>query len=48
MHDFINKQPAKIDEYDETLARRIIQKITVFEDHFKVELKSGVKVDIIE
>lgn len=46
MHDFINKQPTEIDEYDETLARRMIQKITVFEDHFNVEFKSSVDVDI--
>ena len=46
MHDFINKPPTEIDEYDETLVRRMIQKITVFEDHFNVEFKSGVDVEI--
>ncbi len=46
MDDFINKQPAEIDEYDKTLARRMIQKIIVFEDHFNVEFKSGVDIDI--
>lgn len=33
-------------EYDKALSKRIIQKITVFEDHFNVELKSSVEVDI--
>ena len=33
-------------QYDETLARRMIKKITVFENHFNVEFKDGVDVNI--
>jgi site-specific DNA recombinase len=34
--------------FDESLVRRLLQKITVFEDHFTVEFKSGVTVDVNE
>lgn len=46
LHDFINSQPADITEFDEKIVNRLIQKITVFEDHFSVEFKSGVSVEI--
>jgi hypothetical protein len=35
-------------EFDEDLVRRLIEKINVFSDHFTVEFKSGVSVDIKE
>ena len=44
--DYLKEQPSAITVFDESLARRILQKITVFEDHFTVEFKSGIKVDI--
>ena len=37
-----------ITEFDEALVRRLIEKITVFADHFTVEFKSGVDIDIAE
>jgi hypothetical protein len=46
MHDFINQQPALLTEFDEILSRRMIQKITIFENHFNLEFKSGVDADI--
>ena len=36
----------QIEEYDETLVRRMIEKITVYEDRFTVEFKSGTSVDV--
>jgi hypothetical protein len=48
MHDFINHQPALLTEFDEILSQKMIQKITIFEDHFNVEFKSGVDADIEE
>ena len=33
-------------EFDETLVKRWLKQITVWEDHFTVELKSGLKIDI--
>jgi len=43
---FIAKQKTDITEFDEALVKKLIEKITVFADHFTVELKSGVSVDI--
>ena len=44
--DFLKSQPSEITVFDESLVRRMLQKITVFEDHFAVEFKSGISVDI--
>ena len=46
MATFLQGQPASIAEYDEPLVRRLIEKVTVFEDMFNVEFKSGVTVDV--
>ena len=46
LQDFIRSQPAELTEFDDTLVRRWFKQITIFEDHYTVELKSGLKVDI--
>ncbi len=46
LQDFICSQPAELTEFDETLVRRWVQKITVWSDKYTVELKSGIRVDI--
>ena len=46
LQDFIRQQPTTITEFDETLVKRLIAKITVFEDHFTIDFKSGVTIDI--
>ena len=46
LQDFIKSQPTTITEFDETLVSRLIAKITVFDDHFAVEFKSGITIDI--
>jgi site-specific DNA recombinase len=46
MSSFLQKQPAVLTEYDEPLVRRLIEKITVYEDKFTVEFKSGLTVDV--
>ena len=48
MGDFIKGQPTALIEYNEALIRRLIEKITVYEDKFTVEFKSGVSVDVNE
>ena len=35
-----------ITEFDETPVKRIIAKITVFEDRFTIDFKSGFTIDI--
>ena len=46
MGDFLKEQPTAITEYDESLVRRLIEKVTIYEDKFTVEFKSGVTVDV--
>ena len=48
LQDFINSQPTTITEFDEALVKRLIEKITVFEDRFAVRFKSGVEIEIKE
>lgn len=46
MWEFLNSQPTEVLEYDEQLVRRLIEKVTVYEEQFEVEFKSGMKVDV--
>jgi site-specific DNA recombinase len=46
LQNFIANQSTEITEFDESLVRRLVEKITVFPDHFTVEFRSGVTVDI--
>ena len=43
---FLDEQETQIAEYDENLVRRLIERITVHDDHFIVEFKSGVEVEV--
>ena len=46
LQDFIAKQKTDITEFDEALVKKLIEKIAVFADHFTVEFKSGLTIDI--
>ena len=46
LQDFIREQPKEITEFDETLVKRLIDRITVFDEYFTVEFKSGVVIEI--
>jgi len=46
MTEFLNEQSYELEEYDEQLVRRLIEKITVFEEKLTVEFKSGIELDI--
>jgi site-specific DNA recombinase len=48
MSTFLKEQPPDITEYDEQLIRRLIEKVTINEDKFTVEFKSGLTVDVEE
>lgn len=48
MSAFLQEQPTALTEYDEALVRRLVEKITVYEDKFTVEFKSGLKVAVNE
>lgn len=43
LQDFIRSQPAELTEFDEVLVRRWFKQITVYEDHYTVELTDCVK-----
>lgn len=48
MSVFLREQPTAIAEYDELLVRRLVEKVTVYEDKFTVEFKSGMTADVDE
>ena len=48
LQNFIKQQSATLEVFDDTLVKRWLEQITVWEDHFTVELKSGLKIDIEE
>lgn len=49
LHDFITQNPqTELTEFDEALVRRLLQKVTVYDDYYTVKFKSGVGVDVVE
>lgn len=46
MQQFLAEQTQDITEYDERLVRRLIEKITVYEEKVTVEFKSGTSLDV--
>ncbi len=40
------QQPAHLEAFDEALVKRWLERIIVWDDHFTVELKSGLKIEI--
>ena len=47
LRDFIISQPSGITEFDETLVKHLLKKVTVYEDKLVFEFKSGVMVDVV-
>lgn len=48
MRKFLQAQPTALIQYDESLVRRLIEKVTVYENKFTVEFKSGLTTDVNE
>jgi site-specific DNA recombinase len=48
MSTFLKKQSTALSKYDEQLVRRLIEKVTIYEDKFTVEFKSGLTVNVDE
>lgn len=46
MQEFLENQTDRISEYDEQLVRKMIEKITIYDDKFVVEFKSGTSLDV--
>lgn len=45
--EFIQQQDSELTEFDESLVRRWIKEIIVWDERFSVELRSGVRVEIM-
>lgn len=46
LQDYIAQQTVHLTEFDESLVRRRINQITIWDDRITVELKSGVSIDV--
>lgn len=46
LQDYIAQQTTHLTEFDESLVRRWIKQITIWDDRITVELKSGVSIDV--
>lgn len=46
LRKFIRSQPSEITDFDETLVKKLLEKVTVHEDYLKFRFKSGVMVSI--
>ena len=43
---FLDRQTTKVTDYDEGLVRRLIEQITVFDDHLVFEFKTGLETEV--
>lgn len=46
LNEFIEQQDSELTEFDESLVRRWVKQITIWDDRITVELKSGVSIDV--
>lgn len=46
LETFLNEQSSSIKEFDDALARRLLESVTVYDDKYKVRFKSGIEIDI--
>ena len=46
LQDYIAQQTTHLTEFNESLVRRWVKQITIWDDHITVELKSGVSIDV--
>lgn len=45
---FLEEMPAAVTEYSEALTRRLVERITIFDEKIVVELKSGLQMEVEE
>ena len=46
LQEFIMEQPSEITEFDESLVKHLLAKVTVYEGKLVFEFKSGVRVEV--
>ena len=44
--NFINSKPRIITEFDEALVKKLLEKVTVYDDYLEFRFKSGVTVSV--
>ena len=44
--EFIRKNKFRTLEYDDKLVRKMIESVTVYEEHFVISIKSGIEIKI--
>ncbi|MBS7283497.1 MAG: recombinase family protein [Prevotella sp.] len=47
LQEFLDAADKELTEYDETMVRKYINQIMIYDDKFTVEFKAGVKLDIV-
>lgn len=45
---FLEEMPAAVTEYGEVLTRRLVKRITIFDEKIVVELKSSLQMEVEE
>ena len=46
LRTFILSQPSEISEFDEALVKKLLEKVTVYEEYMEFQFKSGVTVSV--
>ena len=46
MIEYLKSQPKRVTVYDEQLVRKLIEKITVYDDHLDFLFKSGIQIEM--
>ena len=46
LEDFLDEHQEPVTDYDEGMVRRLIERITVYEDHLDFEFKSGLETEV--
>ena len=46
LETFLDGQTTKVADYDKGLVRRLIERITVFDDHLVFEFKTGFETEV--
>ncbi|HES4470852.1 TPA: hypothetical protein VOO96_000146 [Streptococcus pyogenes] len=46
LEEFLDNQELEIENYDEELVRKLVEKIVVYEEKLEVIFKSGLEIDI--
>ena len=46
MISFLDEMPTMLTEYSDAITRRLVEKITIYDEKIVVELKSGLKIEM--